>query len=167
MPLAPPIDSTAGTRDPRQGAETLFRLAAWIYRRCNEITAEVRLDVIKIYDLAANCERFVAEADTWMDSGSLARVTEALVASTREAGIGGPEKTRAEIEADYKGLYAAASAFEAWARANLPGAGTDIPTSQDPLVHVNRSWPNPDMTVTVNKSPAVQARIDALRSIFV
>lgn len=165
MPLVPSSSSSAGAPDPINGARNLFNHASWIYRRCNEITAEVDLDPLKIYDLAGQCQNFRAEADKWRSGNEITVVLQALVALTRESGVGSPAKTDAEINDDYKALYAAAGNFIAWATANLPQVGQNLPGT--PIVTVNRTWPNTDFTVRVPKTAAVTNQVNTLRAVFV
>lgn len=166
MALAPGTNAAADTRDPRDGAETLFLRATWIYRRCTEITAEPRADVLKVYDLASKCFRFREEADRWFAVGELTEVVEALIERTRQAGKGHPDKTDAEIKAEYKALYTAAGAFLTWAQANLPQAGTDLPASMNAAVTINRAWPNTDIIVRVDRAAALQNEVDKLLAEF-
>lgn len=162
MALAAP-DFFAGANDPERGARVLFNYAGWIRRLCNEITAESPLNVLKIYQLADQCFHYRAEADKWRVAGEITLVLQALVKLTRDAGVGQPTRTDAEINTDYKALYTAAGSFLTWAAANLPAASATVTS---PTVMVNRSWPNPDLVVTVTKVAAVTTQVNALRAVF-
>jgi hypothetical protein len=163
MALVAP-DYFAGAPDPERGARNLFSYAGWVRRRCNEITAEADLDPVKIYDLAGNCQNYRTEADKWRNGSELTTVLHALVNLTREAGAGNVVKTDAEINEDYKQLYAAAGVFLTWAAANLPAQGQTLPGN--PVVTINRTWPNFDASIRVTKTAAVTNQIAALRNVF-
>lgn len=155
---------TAGWIDPIKGAQFLFNTAGWIYRRCNEVLAETDLDPIKIYDLAGHCVLFRQEANKWISAGEVTQVLSELVRLTLAAGVSHATKTPEEINTDYKQLYTATGVFETWATANLPGQGQPI---NNPIVTVNRTWPNTDFTVRVAKAQAVQNQVQTLRDVFV
>jgi hypothetical protein len=161
-PLAAP-EFAAGSPDVLQGARQLFASAGWIRRRANEILAEVDLDPLKIYDLAGHCFLFRQEADKWLSAGEVTRVLEELVKLTQSAGVGNAARTPAQINADYKALYAEAGSFITWAQTNLPGVGQPIVGA---TVTVNRTWPNTDLIVRLAKLPAVQTRVQTLRNVF-
>lgn len=162
MALAAP-DYFAGANDPKKGAYALFATAGWVRRRCNEITSEATLDVFKIYDLASNCFLYQQEADKWRVAGEVTLVLDELVTLTKTAGVRNATKTTEEINADYKQLYTAAGAFVTWATANLPAVGANVVS---PTVTVNRTWPNPDLTVRVTKQAAITTQVNALLAVF-
>src|SRR5262245_6682717 len=110
MALAAP-DYFAGAPDVAAGAEKLFKLAGWIRRRCNEITNEADLDVLKAYDLAGLCQLFRQEADRWISAGDILHVRDALRQLTIEASQGNVVQTTTEINTNYKALYDAAGVF--------------------------------------------------------
>jgi hypothetical protein len=162
MPLAAP-DYFAGSIDPIRGAHALFTEAGWIRRRCNEIIAEVDLDPVKLYGLAGHCFSFRQEADKWIKGVDFDAVREELVRLTQAAGVANSVKTVAEINDDYKRLYAEAGTFLVWATANLPQVGQQV---QNATVTVNRTWPSTDFMVRVPKLAAIATRVQALRSVF-
>lgn len=162
MPLVTP-NYAAGSKDPLIGARNLFMIAGWIWRRCNEITTESTLDVLKIYDLAWKCNQYRDEADRWISAGEVTEVLAEIVKLTESAGRGNVTKTTSEINSDYKDLYQAAGTFLTWATNNLPGEGQTI---NNPTVTVNRSWPNTDFNITVTKTTPVTNAVNALAAVF-
>lgn len=163
MALAAP-DFFAGSHNPQQGAVNVFNSAGWIRRRCNEIAAEAELDMFKALDLAANCLGFRTEMEKFRDgAGDLREIRAALIAETRARAPGNPVKTAAEVNDDYKALYAATGVYLGWAGVNLPGAGQPVTGA---TVTVNRPWPSPDITVRVAKTVAVINAVAALRGVI-
>lgn len=162
MPFPAP-DYFPGSNDFERGAKTLFELAGWIRRRCNEIVAETSLDATKIYSLADLCFRFRQEADKWIQAGEVTNVLSALAREIRERAPNAPVKTEAEVNAEAKALYAGAGAFLAWATANLPQVGQPI---ANVTVSINRAWPNPDFIVTVPKPQAASDAVASLRALL-
>jgi hypothetical protein len=156
-------DYFAGSNDPIKGAAHLFAHAGWIRRLCNEITAEPTLNVHKIYQLAEQCFLFRLEADKWRSGENLTLVLAELVRLVRAAGVGNAVKTDAQINTDSQQLYTAAGNFVTFSTNNLPAAAATIAS---PTVTVNRTWPSPDLTVTVTKVAAVTNQVNTLRAVF-
>lgn len=156
-------DYFAGAPDVQGSAQNIFKLAGWIRRRCNEITAETKLDLIKIYDLARLCKVIRDEADKWIVAGEVTQILDALADHTRQAT--GTTKTTAEINTDYKALYQAAGNFLTWAQANLVGSGGTV--AQAVTVTVNNAVGGTvDFTITIAKPAAVTTEVAALLAVY-
>lgn len=159
-------DYAAGsqTTDPDRHADAIVRRAGFIRRRCNEITAASELNASALFALAGDCAVVRDIIDFYRSGADIGTLKAALIARTREIGIGNPEKNETEIQADWAAVYTAIGTFLTWAESALPGVDE---TFTNPVVTVRRRWPSHDFTITVAKPAPVQAQITALRAVFV
>lgn len=160
---APDYAAGSQTTDPDKGAKELYALAGWIRRSCNEYIADTVANVLLVYRLAGECQRFRAEADKWRSGADLTKVLEALVRIVKEGSPNNPVLTVSEMNTQAVAVYQACGTFLAFATANLPAQGMTVPNA---TVTVNRSFPNTDLVATVPKSAGLTNAIAALRAAF-